>query len=222
MALAHEISQPLSAAATYLHAARRMLKSDLVNEPVMDALKKAEAEAQRVREVLEHIRDFVSNGAMDLEMLDMSGLVRKIASLFQDDAGGHGIQVEVESAPPVAMVKADRIQIEQVLNNLVANAIDAVSERTDALGRVIIRVVRRGELVIVQVEDNGPGVASEMAHSLFEAYQTTKPRGMGLGLHLSQQIVQKHAGRLWWEPNVAEGARFFVELQIDGPNQNAA
>ena len=213
MALAHEISQPLSTVATYVHAARRMLKSGLANEPVMDALNKAEAEAQRAREVLEHIRDFVSNGAMDLDTLDMSALALKIARLFQEDAAGHGIQVEVESAPPVAMVRADRIQIEQVLNNLVANAIDAVSERTDALGRVIIRVVRRGELVIVQVEDNGPGVASEVAHSLFAAYQTTKPRGMGLGLHLSRQIVQKHAGRLWWEPNVAEGARFLLSCK---------
>ena len=76
------------------------------------------------------------------------------------------IHVEIESDRPVPMVRADRIQIEQVLNNLVANAIDAVSERTDALGRVIIRIVRRGDLVVVQVEDNGPGVASEMAQQL--------------------------------------------------------
>ena len=89
-------------------------------------------------------------------------------------------------------------------------------------GRVIIRIIRRGDLVVIQVEDNGPGVASEMTSSLFEAYQTTKPQGMGLGLHLSQQIVQKHAGRLWWEPNLPEGAQFFVQLQIDGPTQNAA
>jgi two-component system sensor kinase FixL len=79
-------------------------------------------------------------------------------------------------------------------------------------------------IVVVEVEDkdNGPGVALEVAHRLFEAYQTTKARGMGLGLHLSRRIVQKHAGRLWWKPNVPEGARFFVELQIDGPDQNAA
>jgi two-component system sensor kinase FixL len=152
----------------------------------------------------------------------MSALAQKIARLCQEDAAARGIHVEIESTRPRAMVRADRIQIEQVLNNLVANAIDAVSERTDVLGLVIIRVVRRGDLVVVEVEDNGPGVSSEVAHSLFEAYQTTKPRGMGLGLHLSRRIVQKHAGRLWWKPNVPEGARFFVELQIDGPDQNAA
>jgi two-component system, LuxR family, sensor kinase FixL len=222
MALAHEISQPLSTVATYLHAARRMMKSGVANGPVMDALNKAEAEAQRAREVLEHVRDFVSNGKMDLEMLDMSSLAQKIARLCQEDTAARGIQIKIESIRPLPMVRADRIQIEQVLNNLLTNAIDAASDRTDALGLVIIRVARRRDLVVVQVEDNGPGVASEVAHSLFEAYQTTKPRGMGLGLHLSRQIVQKHAGCLWWEPNVPEGARFIVELQIDGPDQNAA
>ena len=108
------------------------------------------------------------------------------------------------------------------MNNLVANAIDAASERTDSRGRVIIRVATRGDRVVMQVEDNGPGVVPEMADSMFEAYQTTKTHGMGLGLHLSKQIVQKHAGRLWWEPDVPEGTRFMVELQIDGPDLNAA
>ncbi len=222
MALAHEISQPLSTVATYLHAAMRMLQSGVAKEPAIDALKNAQAEAQRAREVLEHVRDFVSTGKMDLETLDMSALAQKIARLCREEAATRGILVESESFPPIPMVRADRVQVEQVLNNLLANAIDAASERKDALGLVIIRVARRGDLVVVQVEDNGPGVASEVADSLFEAYQTTKPRGMGLGLHLSQQIVQKHAGRLWWEPNLPEGARFCIELQIDGPDQNAA
>ena len=86
MALAHEISQPLSTVATYVHAARRMLRSGVANGLVMDALDKAEAETQRAREVLEHIRDFVSNGRMDLETLDMSALAQKIARLCQEDA----------------------------------------------------------------------------------------------------------------------------------------
>ena len=220
--LAHEISQPFSSVATYLHAAKRMLRSGVAGEPVMDVLNKAEAEAQRTREVLERVRDFVSNGKMDLKALDISALAEKIAALCREDAATRGIQVEIESARPVPLVRADRIQIEQVLNNLVANAIDAASERADARGRVIIRLATRGDKVVMQVEDNGPGVVPEMVDSMFEAYQTTKTHGMGLGLHLSKQIVQKHAGRLWWEPDVPEATRFVVELQIDGPEQNAA
>jgi two-component system, LuxR family, sensor histidine kinase DctS len=87
---------------------------------------------------------------------------------------------------------------------------------------VIIRVAARSNKIVIQVEDNGPGVAPEIAGRMFEAYQTTKPRGMGLGLHLSRQIVRKHAGSLWWEPDVPEGTRFVVELPIDGSDRNAA
>jgi two-component system, LuxR family, sensor kinase FixL len=222
MALAHEISQPLSTVAIYLHAARRMLQSGAAGAPVMDALSMAEMEARRTREVLERVRDFVSSNKLDLKPLDLSNLALKIGALCREEATARGIHVEIENIRPIPLVRADRIQIEQVLNNLVANAIDAASERTDARGLVVMRVAQRGGRVVAQVEDNGPGVAPEMAESLFEAYQTTKPRGMGLGLHLSLRIVQKHAGRLWWEPIVPEGTRFLVELQINGPDKNAA
>ena len=221
MELAHEISQPLSTVATYLHAARRLLQSSAASEAVIDALIKAEGEAQRAREVLERIRDFVSNGNLDLQALDLSALAEKIAALCREEATARGIQIENESIRPIPPVKADRVQIEQVLNNLVANAIDAASERSDARGRVIIRVAARDEAVVMQVEDNGPGVAPELAERIFDAYQTTKPRGMGLGLPLSLRIVQRHAGRLWWEPNRPEGARFVVALPIDGTGENA-
>jgi signal transduction histidine kinase len=221
MALAHEISQPLSTVASYLHAARRLLQSGAASAPVMDALSKAEMETRRTREVLEHVRDFVSSGKLDLKPLDLSELALKIGALCREEATARGIHVEIENIRPIPLVRADRIQIEQVINNLVANAIDAASERTDARGLVVMRVARRGDRVVVQVEDNGPGVAPEIADSLFEAYQTTKPRGMGLGLHLSLQIIQKHAGRLWWEPIVPAGTRFLVELQINGPDENA-
>ncbi len=222
MELAHEISQPLSTVATYLHSARRLLQSSVVGGPVMDALIKAEAEAKRAREVLERIRDFVSTGNLDLQALDLSALVEKIAALCRDEAISRGIRIESESIGPIPLVKADRVQIEQLLNNLVANAIDAASERSDARGHVIIRVAARDDAVIMQVEDNGPGVAPELASRMFDAYQTTKPRGMGLGLPLSQRIVQKHAGHLWWEPNRPKGARFVVALPIDGSRENAA
>ena len=222
MELAHEISQPLSTVATYLHSARRLLQSSAAGGPVMDALIKAEAEAQRAREVLERIRDFVSTGNLDLQVLDISALAEKIAALCREEATSRDVQVEIECIRPIPPVKADKVQIEQVLNNLVANAIDAASERSDARGRVIIQVAARGDTVVMRIEDNGPGVAPELADRIFEVYQTTKSRGMGLGLPLSLQIVQRHGGRLWWEPNDPEGARFLVALPIDGSSQNAA
>jgi len=154
MELAHEISQPLSTVATYLHSARRLLHSSVAGERVIDALIKAEAEAKRARQVLERIRDFVSTGNLDLQAVDLSALAEKIAALCREEATSRGIQIESESIRPVPPVKADRVQIEQVLNNLVANAIDAASERSDARGRVIIRVAARGDTVVMRIEDN--------------------------------------------------------------------
>jgi two-component system, LuxR family, sensor kinase FixL len=221
MALAHEVSQPLSTVAAYLHAARRLLQVGVANEPVMDALVKAEAEAQRAREVLERIRDFVSNGNLNLTAVDLSSVAEKIGALCREEAAARGVQVEVESLGLVPRVEADGVQIEQVLINLVANAIDAASERSDARGRVTVRVAAKGAAIMLRVEDNGRGVAPELADNIFDAYQTTKPRGMGLGLHLSRRIVQRHAGRLWWEPITTGGARFVVELPTDGCGHNA-
>ena len=215
-ALAHEIGQLMSTVATYLHAAQRLLQSSVSRAPVAEALIKAEAEARRAGEVLERIRDFVSTGNLHLQLLDLPALAEKIAALCREEATARRVQIEIESVHPVPQVKADRIQIEQVLNNLLANAIDAASDRPDARGRVLIRLASRGEVVVIQVEDDGPGVAPELAGGIFEACQTTKPRGMGLGLPLSLRIVQRHAGRLWWEPNNPVGARFVVELPIDG------
>ncbi len=222
MALAHEVSQPLSTVATYLHAARRLLQASVASAPVMDALIKAEAEAQRAREVLERIRDFVSNGNLNLTAVDVSALAEKIGELCREEAAARGVLVEVENMGLVPLVNADGVQIEQVLINLVANAIDAAAERSDARGRVIMRVTANSDAIMLRVEDNGRGVAPELADNIFDAYQTTKPRGMGLGLHLSRRIVQRHAGRLWWEPLTTGGARFVVELPTNGCGHNAA
>jgi two-component system, LuxR family, sensor kinase FixL len=222
MALAHEVSQPLSTVATYLHAARRLLQVSPASEPVRDALIKAEAEAQRAREVLERIRDFVSNGNLNLTAVDVPALADKIAELCREEAAARGVLVEVESTGFIPSVEADGVQIEQVVINLVANAIDAAAERSDTRGRVTMRVAAKDSAIMLRVEDNGYGVASELADNIFDAYQTTKPRGMGLGLHLSRRIVQRHAGRLWWEPIRTGGARFVVELPINGYEHNAA
>ena len=222
MALAHEVSQPLSTVAAYVHAARRLLQVSAASAPVMDALVKAEAEAQRAREVLERIRDFVSNGNLNLTTFDVPILAERIGALCREEAAARGTHVEVDSIGPVPPVKADVVQIEQVLINLVANAVDAASERSDARGRVILRVAAKAGAILIRVEDNGKGVAPELADNIFDAYQTTKPRGMGLGLHLSRRIVQRHAGRLWWEPIPTGGARFVVELPTDGSGNNAA
>jgi two-component system, LuxR family, sensor kinase FixL len=222
MVLAHELSQPLSTFATYAVAARRMLQSGAGKGPVIDALSRAEAEAKRTRLVLERIRDLVSVGRMEPRLLDLADVTLKIQALRMEGANARGVDIAVESVRSIPRVKADRVGIEQVLNNIVGNAVDAAAERRDARGRVVIRVIGRDGGAIVQIDDNGPGVAPEMTKSLFEAYQSSKPRGMGLGLTLSRQIVHQHGGRISWQSIAPEGTRFVVELNVKGPDGDAA
>jgi two-component system sensor kinase FixL len=221
MMLAHELSQPLSTVATYTLAARRMLRSGSGSEAVIDALSNAEAEVRRTRDVLERIRDFVSAGKMEPRPLDLVEAAQKIRALCIEDANARGVDVAVECIRPIPLVKADKVGIEQVLNNIVGNAVDAASERGDGRGQVVVRVNGRGDWAIIEIDDNGSGVAPELAESLFDAYQTSKPRGMGLGLTLSRQIVQKHAGRISWRRIARERTRFVVELNVDGPAPDA-
>jgi signal transduction histidine kinase len=159
---------------------------------------------------------------MEPRPLDLADVTLKIQALRMEGANARGVDIAVESVRPIPRVKADRVGIEQVLNNIVGNAVDAAAERGDARGRVVIRVYGRDGWAIVQIDDNGPGVAPEMTENLFEAYQSSKPRGMGLGLTLSRQIVQQHGGRIWWQSIAPEGSKFVVELNVKGPDGDAA
>ena len=214
---AHEISQPLSSLSTYVHSARRMLDSGQSTASVTNVLAKAEAEAQKTRRIIEQIRDFVSSGKLELEPTDIGQIAQKIGSLNQDEARARGVALAVEASAALPHVIADRIAIEQALNNLVTNAIDAASECGEARGRVVVRISRDGEKAILRVDDNGTGVAPEIADHLFEVFETTKPKGMGLGLSLTQEIARRHAGRVGWRPLRPQGTSFFIELPIHGP-----
>jgi signal transduction histidine kinase len=218
---AHEISQPLSSLSTYVHSARRMLESGQSTASVSSALAKAEAEAQKTRRIIERIRDFVSSGKLELEETDLGQIARKIGSLNWDEARTRGVDLVVEAAAALPPALADRIAIEQALNNLVINAIDAASERSDGLGRVVVRLARDGDQILLQVDDNGAGVAAEIAEHLFQVFETTKPKGMGLGLSLAREIARRHAGRVGWRPLEPQGASFFIELPIHGPEADS-
>ena len=141
----------------------------------------------------------------------LGAVAREIVATLADSARRRGVDIEVQalSIPPVMI---DRIQIEQVLVNLIRNAIEAMVEqdRGEKHIRVGIREIDDG--VEVVVEDDGPGVSSEVATRLFEPFETSKRSGMGLGLWLSRELVHRHGGRLWWDPAAAVGARFIFRL----------
>lgn len=221
-AMAHEISQPLTSLASYVHSARRMIDSGQPTPAVANALGRAETEAKRAREIIGRIRNFVASGQLEREPTDLEEIGRKIIKLNREDAAARGVEIAGEFDEASHLVFVDRIAIEQALNNLVTNAIDAASENQGMVGRVLVRVHVSPRAARLQVEDNGSGVNPEIADRLFQVFETTKPKGMGLGLPLTQEIALKHSGKLEWRANSPRGAIFTIELPTDGSTTNAA
>ncbi|WP_395710498.1 ATP-binding protein [Reyranella sp.] len=215
VSLAHQISQPLSNVAMYLHVGRQLLAGKPEEpEPIADALEKATGQLRRAKDILERLRDFVSRGTLMAAPTDLGAVTRKVVALAEDDARAHGVSVRLDAAsvPPVTV---DALQLEQALINVIDNAIDAAAESTRAPGSVMVRVTALDKGVRIEIEDNGPGVSEAVAKHLFEPFVTTKQAGMGLGLALSRELVGAHGGTIAWETLRQDGgARFTIELPL--------
>ncbi|MDE3177477.1 MAG: MASE1 domain-containing protein [Pseudomonadota bacterium] len=211
-AMSHEISQPLASIAAYLLGARRLLESGNGQDKALGALRKAEGEAARARKIIERLRDFVAKGEVAREWVDLGDLAGVILRLQTDAASERGVTLRLNASDEGPLrARIDRVGVEQALANLVLNAIEAAPART---GVVAIALARRGAMAVLSVQDNGRGVATEIAERLFEPFETTKPRGMGLGLPLAKEIAAQHGGRLNWRPVAPQGARFELELPL--------
>ncbi len=205
-AMSHEISQPLASIAAYMFGARRLLETGPDVEKALGALRKGEEQAARARRIVERLRDFVAKGDLMRERVDLSELAATILKLHFDAARERGVALlrgPGASGPLPAFV--DRVGVEQALANLVLNAIEAAPA---GRGVVTVTLERRGDGWAFVVEDNGAGVAPEIADRLFEPFETTKPRGMGLGLPLAREIAVRHGGALTYRPAEPQGARF--------------
>ena len=221
--MAHEISQPLAAMALYVHAASLILENEPTSQTTVEArkaLKKVEDLSGGARRIIERIRDFVSNGKLELEPVNLVDLAEKIAALTGGDFRRRGVEVVVEKSEPSIIAKGDPTALELALNNIVINAIDAAGQRDDSQGRVTIEVSRRDRKALVHVDDNGIGVSPEIADKIFETFVTTKSNGMGLGLPLAHQIANRHSGQLTWNRREPQGTRFTLELPINGPGKD--
>jgi len=212
VALMHELSQPLSALASYIGVSRQLLKAGELDRAILaETMKKAEAEVKRTRDVLQRLRGFLTREKAEFVPINLQDLIRSVAERLRDEATARAVSIDVEPAM-VPIVMADPLQIKQVLINLLSNAIDAAADTQAGAVRVCCHhEVRTIEII---VNDNGRGVASEIAEHLFEPFQTTKVRGMGLGLPLTRQIVEAHGGKIWWEPAAPKGTRFHVVLPV--------
>ena len=214
--LAHEINQPLSAIATYAQACQRLLK---LPEPdigdVVSALEQINAQALRAGEVIRRLRNFVKNREVKREPVDCSRLLQDLRTLAETDARLHNVRLRIDADQDLPTVHADPIQLQQVVLNLVRNAIDAMVDAPEERREVLLQTRRNGSgEVEVTVADHGSGLAPEATEHLFNPFFTTKAGGTGLGLAISRSIVRAHGGRLWHTPNEECGARFHFTLPV--------
>jgi signal transduction histidine kinase len=211
-AIAHEVSQPLAIVSTYAHACRLMLKAGTLGQSSLtDSLAKLEAEALRAGEIVERLRDFLAGGDTRFVSLDLGEVVRDVVRAQDDEARSHGVTVSLDIQPHPQIV-GDRLQLGQVLLNLLRNGIEAAAENRTRQKLVWIRLRHSDSGIQLDVEDNGPGVPPDIADHMFEPFATGKPKGMGLGLLLSRQIIEFHGGVLWHDRAAATGARFAFRL----------
>ena len=212
--LAHEINQPLSAIATYAQACQRLIRAGGEPDPdVLAALQQINAQALRAGEVIRRLRNFVKNREVRREPVDCSRLLDDLRTLAETDARLHNVRLRIDCRSALPMVYADPIQLQQVVLNLVRNAIDAMAEVEERLREVVLStgIADSGEVEIT-VADHGTGLAPEATEHLFNPFFTTKAGGTGLGLAISRSIVRAHGGRLWHTPNEPCGARFHFTL----------
>jgi two-component system, LuxR family, sensor kinase FixL len=212
-ALAHELNQPLSAIANYMKGSRRLLEShqDQSAGLLRDAMDKAAEQAHRAGDIIRRLRDFVARGESERRVEDVKKLIEEASALALVGAKDKGVRVRFAFAPRLNYVLADKVQVQQVLLNLIRNAIDAME--TASVRELVIATSPAAENMIeICVADTGAGIAPEIAGQLFQPFVTTKSQGMGVGLSISRTIIESHGGSITSRPNPEGGTIFTFTL----------
>ncbi len=210
--LAHEINQPLAAIVNYARGCERRLEAGTDLAGVGQGVRQIAGQAERAAAIVRRMREFVRKRPVPLVTLDLTEVIHETLQLFLPVAHRRNVEVEVTPSPVLPPVRADRIQLEEVLLNLLQNAADAVAGQGDR--RIQLSVAAVDSTVRVTVADNGPGLSRDVQARLFEAFFTTKTAGLGLGLSLSRSIIEAHGGRLWGDSPAQGGAVFTFALPI--------
>jgi len=204
----------LSAIANYMKGSRRLLEgnADELSATIRDAMDKASEQALRAGQIIQRLRNFVARGETERRVESITKLVDEASALALVGAKEHALRVKLQFDPRVDLVLADKVQIQQVLLNLVRNAIDAMIE-CDRRELMIYTTVSDADMVTINVADTGSGIAPDIAAQLFQPFVTSKRHGMGVGLSISRTIVEGHGGKIWAEPNPGGGTIFRFTLR---------
>jgi two-component system sensor kinase FixL len=219
--LAHELNQPLAAVANYCEAARDILDGDLDGDSkalLREALDEAAKQSIRAGQIVRRLRDFMSHGENERRLESLPRLINEASALALVGSREHGIDVQVELAPGADQVFVDRIQVQQVLVNLIRNAIDAMVDSDRRF--LTITTNRDGEdFARVSVADTGTGISDQVREHLFQPFVTSKKAGMGIGLSICQTIVESHGGRIWLDSRPGGGTIFNFTLPVAEPDE---
>ena len=215
--IAHEVNQPLSGIITNAGTCLRMLDADPPNiEGARETARRTIRDGNRASDVIIRLRALFSKKEFTLEWLDLNEATREVIALSLSELQRNRVVLQSELADDLPDVTGDRIQLQQVILNLLRNASDAMVDVHDRPRQLLIRTEGEdGDRVRVSVRDAGVGVDAQSMNKLFDAFYTTKSEGMGIGLSVSRSIIERHHGRLWAEPNDGPGATFSFSIPCD-------
>lgn len=213
--MAHELNQPLTALVSYCDTAMSLLETGSSSPPqqLVEILERASRQAHRAGEIIRHLREFVGKSDSSREPQDIDKIIAVVIEFLKYDVQKSHTSIEFHPACRACRVRVDKIQIEQVLINLLRNSLEAIAGSNIAEGRIVIQTrLSASNMVEVTVADNGPGINQEIADTLFAPFQTNKESGMGIGLSLSRAIIEAHEGKLWVNKDRHNGALFGFQL----------
>jgi two-component system, LuxR family, sensor kinase FixL len=218
--LAHELNQPLTAVTSYLNGCRRLLDGteSVYNLMLRDAIDRAADQALRAGQIIRRLRQFVARGESERGVENLPKLIEEASALALVGVKEAGVRVGFEFDPRADVALADKVQVQQVILNLMRNAIEAMQETTRR-ELTLSTAGRPPDMVEIRVTDTGPGISPDIAMQLFQPFVTTKPNGMGVGLSISRTIIESHGGKLWVEPNPEGGTIFCMTLRVPGKEE---
>ncbi len=214
--LAHELNQPLAAIVSNAQAGERIMRlpsPDLAE--VAEVLRDIASDGKRASEVIRRLRALLTKGCIERAPVDLNQVIEEVVQLIRGDTLIRGIQIRLELVPDLPLVPGDRVQLQQVVLNLVLNAAEAISQIDDPCRELVVKAFRPSpDHVEVAVQDCGIGIAAESFDRIFDAFYSTKPNGLGMGLSINRSIIEAHGGRIWVTPNQDRGVTFHFTLPV--------
>jgi C4-dicarboxylate-specific signal transduction histidine kinase len=211
--LAHEVNQPIAAAVTDANTCLRWLMRDQPDlEEAREAASRTIRDATRAAEIISRVRQLFKKGTPQQQLVDVNEVIREMTALLRSEATRHSISVRIDLAPDIPQVFGDRLQLQQVLMNLMINSIDAMKDVDGTRQLTVQSQPGEDEQVVLSVSDTGVGLPPQQEDQIFNSFFTTKPHGTGMGLRISRSIAESHGGRLWATGNPPRGASFHLTL----------